>query len=86
MHEKMGNNKIIKQCDLLISIGTKFSDRVVLNAKKFTKNTTIIQMDVDESEISKNINVDFAIAVDVKGWLSRYRKLVSVSDLGVVLK
>ncbi len=71
MHGKMSSNKAIEQCDLLIAIGARFSDRVALNAKKFAKNATIIQIDVDESEISKNINADFAIVGDVKDALEK---------------
>ena len=50
---------------MLIALGTRFSDRVALNPKTFAKNATIIQIDIDPSELGKNVDVDLAIAGDV---------------------
>ncbi len=49
---------------MLIAVGTRFSDRVALNPKTFAKNATIIQIDIDPSELGKNVDVDLAIAGD----------------------
>ena len=43
-------------CDVLIAVGTRFSDRVALNPKTFAKNATIIQIDIDPSELGKNVD------------------------------
>ena len=50
---------------MLIALGTRFSDRVALNPKTFARNATIIQIDIDPSELGKNVDVDLAIAGDV---------------------
>ena len=51
-------------CDVLIAVGTRFSDRVALNPKTFAKNATIIQIDIDPSELGKNVEVDLSIVGD----------------------
>ena len=61
----------VTQCDLLITIGSRFSDRVIGNAKTFAKNAKIIQIDVDPAEINKNIVVDCSVIGDVKEVLKR---------------
>lgn len=55
MHGSKTSNLGITECDLLIVIGARFSDRVIGNAKKFAKNAKILHIDVDAAEISKNI-------------------------------
>ena len=50
--------------DLVIAVGTRFSDRVALNPKTFAKNATIIQIDIDASELGKNVDVDLSIVGD----------------------
>ena len=55
MHGTKTSNFGISECDLLIAIGTRFSDRVIGNAKKFAKNAKVLQIDVDPAEVNKNI-------------------------------
>ena len=50
---------------LLIALGTRFSDRVALNPKKFAKKAKKIQVDIDKAEINKNVHVDYSVISDV---------------------
>lgn len=71
MHGTKASNLGVTHCDLLITIGARFSDRVVGNARTFAKNARIIQIDVDPAEINKNIVVDCSVIGDVKEVLKR---------------
>ena len=64
MHGCYTSNRAVADCDVLIALGTRFSDRVALNPKTFAKNATIIQIDIDPSELGKNVDVDLAISGD----------------------
>ena len=64
MHGCYTSNRAVADCDVLIAVGTRFSDRVALNPKTFAKNATIIQIDIDPSELGKNVDVDLAIVGD----------------------
>lgn len=66
MHGTKTSNFGVTECDLLIAIGVRFSDRVIGNAKKFAKNAKILQIDVDPAEINKNIPTSASIIGDVK--------------------
>lgn len=66
MHGTKTSNFGITECDLLIVIGARFSDRVTGNASKFAKNAKILQLDIDPAEINKNIRTDAHIIGDVK--------------------
>ena len=66
MHGTKTSNFGITECDLLVVIGARFSDRVVGNASKFAKNAKILQIDIDPAEINKNIETDASIIGDVK--------------------
>ena len=64
MHGCYTSNRAVAECDVLIAVGTRFSDRVALNPKTFAKNATIIQIDIDASELGKNVDVDLSIVGD----------------------
>lgn len=66
MHGSYVTNKAIDEADVLIAIGTRFSDRVALNTSKFASKAKIIQIDIDLSEINKNVSVDSYLIGDVK--------------------
>ena len=66
MHGTKTSNFGITECDLLVVIGARFSDRVVGNASKFAKNAKILQIDINPAEINKNIETDASIIGDVK--------------------
>ena len=71
MHGSKTSNLGVSQCDLLIVLGARFSDRVTGNADTFAKNAKIIQIDVDAAEINKNVYVDAYIEGDLKEVLRR---------------
>ncbi len=66
MHGTKTANLSVTECDLLIALGVRFSDRVTGNAKKFAYNAKIVHIDVDAAEINKNIQVDYSIVGDLK--------------------
>ncbi|QFJ53634.1 biosynthetic-type acetolactate synthase large subunit [Pseudobutyrivibrio xylanivorans] len=76
MHGTKASNLSVSDCDLLIAIGTRFSDRVLGNPEKFASKAKILQFDVDPAEINKNIMTDHFIIGDVKETLSRINKLL----------
>ncbi len=57
MHGTKTSNLGVTECDLLIAIGARFSDRVTGNAKKFAKHAEIVHIDIDAAEINKNHSV-----------------------------
>lgn len=69
MHGTKTSNLSVTECDLLIAIGARFSDRVTGNTRKFAKNAKILQIDVDPAEVNKNVVVDECIVGDVKAVL-----------------
>ena len=71
MHGTKTSNLGVSECDLLIAIGVRFSDRVLGNPNKFAENAKILQFDVDAAEINKNIQVDACVIGDVKVILER---------------
>ncbi|MCC8061470.1 MAG: biosynthetic-type acetolactate synthase large subunit [Clostridiales bacterium] len=71
MHGTKTSNFGITECDLLIALGTRFSDRVTGNTAKFARNAKILQIDVDAAEVNKNIHTDASIIGDLKVVLRR---------------
>ncbi len=66
MHGTKASNFGVSECDLLVALGARFSDRVVGNAKKFAANAKVIQIDIDNAEVDKNIKTDACIVGDLK--------------------
>lgn len=66
MHGTKTSNFAVSKCDLLITIGARFSDRVTGNTTTFAKNAKILQIDVDPAEIDKNVLVNASVIGDVK--------------------
>lgn len=71
MHGTKASNFGVTECDLLIVVGARFSDRVTGNAKKFAANAKILQIDVDPAEINKNIHTHASIVGDCRIVLER---------------
>ncbi len=71
MHGTKAANLGVTKCDLLITVGARFSDRVTGDTSTFAKNAKIIQIDVDPAEINKNVHVDVSIIGDVREVLKR---------------
>ena len=76
MHGTKTSNLGVTKCDLLITVGARFSDRVTGNTAKFAQNAKIIQIDVDAAELNKNIKVDCSIIGDVKEVLKELNKKI----------
>ena len=77
MHGTKIANLGVSECDLLVAIGTRFSDRVLGHPKRFASYAKIVQIDVDPAEINKNILVDASVIGDVKEVLTRINEKLS---------
>jgi acetolactate synthase-1/2/3 large subunit len=66
MHGRYGATKALHECDLLIAVGTRFSDRATGNKAEFSKDRKVLQIEIDPAEIGKNIGVTTSIVGDVK--------------------
>ncbi len=71
MHGTKTSNLGVSECDLLIALGARFSDRVTGNPKKFAEGAKIVHIDIDAAEINKNIRVDAALIGDLKQVLAQ---------------
>ena len=86
MHGGYVTNKAVDDADVLVAIGTRFSDRVALDTNDFAKKATIIQIDIDLSEINKNVAVDHYVIGDVKTVLENLLPLIKKGDRAEWLK
>lgn len=91
LHGLPAANLVLQECDLLLSLGVRFDDRVTSNIEKFAPNAQIIHIDIDPAEIGKNVRVDLPLVGDIKvvlndlikridplqhsSWLKRVEKL-----------
>ena len=66
MHGSQASNMAVDACDLLIAVGCRFSDRVALKPDSFARNAKVVQIDIDRSEINKNVETDHHIVGDAK--------------------
>lgn len=66
MHGTKTSNFGVSECDLLVALGARFSDRVVGNASAFAKNAKVLHIDIDAAEINKNIHSDAFVVGDLK--------------------
>ena len=80
MHGTKTSNYGVSECDLLIVVGARFSDRVTGNTKKFAKNAKILQFDVDAAEINKNVRTDAHVLGDAKEILKRINDKLDNQD------
>lgn len=71
MHGSVAANRAMDQADLIIALGARFSDRVALNPSKFGRRAKIVQVDIDKSEVNKNVSVEKSCVGDVKEFLTR---------------
>ena len=74
MHGTKAANLSVTECDLLIALGVRFSDRVVGKSDKFAYNAKIVHIDIDAAEVNKNIQVDYSIIGDLKSILEILNK------------
>ena len=80
MHGTKTSNLGVSQCDLLIALGARFSDRVIGNPKKFAEGAKIIHIDIDAAEINKNIRVDVGVTGDLKRVLQALNKKLTKQE------
>lgn len=80
MHGTKASNLGVSECDLLIALGARFSDRVVGNAKKFASNAKILHIDIDAAEINKNMRADAALVGDLKDILNTLNEKLPQCD------
>lgn len=80
MHGTKASNLGVAECDLLVAIGTRFSDRVIGNSDGFASKAKIIHIDIDEAEINKNVLVDLGIAGDAKYVLENLNLMLKKQD------
>ena len=76
MHGNLAPNIKTNECDVLIAVGMRFDDRVTGNLATYARQAKIIHMDIDPSEINKNVKVDVAVLGDCKETLAELTKLV----------
>ena len=77
MHGNYGPNVMTNECDVLIAVGMRFDDRVTGNLDKYAKQATIVHIELDRSEINKNVAVDVGILGDAKEALTALMPLVN---------
>lgn len=70
MHGTKTSNLGVSECDLLIALGARFSDRVIGNPNTFASNAKIVHIDIDAAEVNKNIRTDASVIGDLKDVLS----------------
>ncbi len=80
MHGTKASAEAVKNCDLLVAAGTRFSDRVLCNAGLFARNCRILQIDIDTAEFGKNIEVALRMEGDLKAVLARLTELLPQRD------
>ncbi len=80
MHGSIAANRAVDRADLLIALGCRFSDRVALNPNKFARKAKKVQVDIDKSEINKNVLVDKSVISDVKDFLQKLLPLITKKD------
>lgn len=80
MHGTKTSNHGVSECDLLIVVGARFSDRVTGNAKKFASKAKILQIDIDPAEMNKNVIITQGVTGDIKVVLSKLNEMLTQQD------
>lgn len=80
MHGTKTSNLGVSECDLLIALGARFSDRVVGNAKKFATRAKVVHLDIDAAEINKNIKTHASLVGDLKLILTELNNKIQQQD------
>lgn len=76
MHGTKAANLAVSGCDLLLVVGSRFSDRVIGNPRLFAKDAKIVQIDIDPAEVNKNIRVDTCVIGDIREVLIRLNPMI----------
>ncbi|HHU90456.1 MAG TPA: biosynthetic-type acetolactate synthase large subunit [Clostridiaceae bacterium] len=80
MHGTKASNMAVTECDLLVAIGARFSDRVVSKLERFAPHAKILHIDIDAAEVNKNIKSECHIIGDVREVLSRINEGIKTRD------
>ncbi len=80
MHGTKASNYAVTECDLLVAIGARFSDRVTGNAKKFAKDAKLLHIDIDPAEINKNVPATASVIGDIKEVLTMLNGRIEKKD------
>ena len=86
MHGSYGANMAIQNCDLLICIGMRFSDRVTGKVADFAPNAKIVHFEIDAAEVNKNVQVDYKVLGDLKWSLPLFRDKLNASKINFAEK
>ena len=84
MHGRKVSNLVVDECDCLIAIGCRFSDRTTGDVTKFAPQAKIIHIDVDPAEIGKNVDIDIPIVGDAKIILSHLLKTIKQTETSLI--
>jgi acetolactate synthase-1/2/3 large subunit len=80
MHGSQASNIACNECDLLIAVGCRFSDRVALDPASFASQAKIVQIDIDRSEVDKNVHTTHHIIGDAKQVLTMLNARLKQQD------
>ena len=80
MHGTKTSNLGVSDCELLVALGARFSDRVIGNPSKFASGAKIVHIDIDAAEVNKNIRVDASLVGDLKTTLQELNALIPKQD------
>ena len=69
MHGSYQAAKVQAECDLMLAVGVRFSDRATGNISQYTKNCKIIHVDIDKAELGKNLSPNYSVQANVKKWM-----------------
>jgi acetolactate synthase I/II/III large subunit len=102
MHGNYAPNVLTNEADLIIAAGMRFDDRVTGDLKNYAKKAKIIHIDIDKSELNKNVKADIAIHADIKefltelipeinyrtdkSWLNKFKQLQALENIKVITK
>jgi len=80
MHGAYASNMAIQECDLLLALGTRFSDRVTGNTAAFASKAKIVHFDIDPAELNKNVRADISVIGDLRETLPTFLDVVKNSS------
>ena len=80
MHGSMSAGRAVENSDLVIAIGTRFSDRVATDKDRFIREAKVIHIDIDAAEINKNVTCDLSVIGDVKQVLNKLLPLLNPAN------
>lgn len=86
MHGTRASNMAVTESDLVLALGSRFSDRVIGDPKKFAANATVFHIDIDAAEINKNIPAEESLVGDIKEILKRLIPFIEKKDRSAWLK